>query len=188
MKIVLASTSPRRIELLKKANFDFEVISPCVDESIDKSLNPSKKVENLSFLKAKSVFERVKEGVVIGADTVVSFEDEILEKPIDLLDAKNTLKRLSGKTHLVITGITFYTKNKVITKSVVSKVKFKKLTDEIIDKYVKDYNVLDKAGSYAIQDDIVVESFEGSYSNIVGMPMEETEEILKDVLLWQGTE
>ncbi|MBR2614459.1 MAG: septum formation protein Maf [Clostridia bacterium] len=181
MKLILASTSPRRIELLKNAGFSFDIISPTCDEELDANLNPSKKVENLSFLKAKSVFDLNTDSIVIGADTVVALDNEILGKPKDTLDAIKTLSRLNGKTHFVITGFTVISKDKVITKSVVSKVKFKNLTKKEIENYAKNYNLLDKAGSYAIQDGVVVEGFEGSYSNIVGLPMESLEEILKDV-------
>lgn len=188
MKIILASTSIRRRELLSELKIDFTIKEPVCDEDLDFHTNPKEKVENLSYIKAKSVFNKEEDSLVIGADTVVVFENEIFGKPKDLEEAKKMLSTLSGKTHSVITGITFITKNKSITESVVSKVKFKNLTKNDIEEYVNHFNVLDKAGSYAIQDGQVVESFEGSYSNVVGLPMERTKEILKESELWLGIE
>ena len=186
MKIVLASTSLRRKELLKKAGIGFVIEEPVCDENNDKHKDPRKKVESLSFLKAVSVFKNNRDAIVIGADTVVVIDGKILGKPKDIAEAKEMLRLLSGRTHTVITGITVMTKDKTFTESVLSKVKFKKLNEEEIEDYVKGHGVLDKAGAYAIQDGKTVESFKGSYTNIVGLPMERTEEILKELGYGRG--
>ena len=113
MKIILASNSPRRKELLKKVNLNFEVVASNVFEDKNYNLTPQEYAKHLSFLKANNVYKKTK-GLVIGADTIICIDNEILGKPKNLEDAKKTLKKLSNKTHSVITGFTIICKDKVI--------------------------------------------------------------------------
>jgi len=174
-KLILASASPRRRELLKQIGVDFEVFSSEVDENIAIK-NPVEYVMELSCMKALWVAERITKGVVLAADTTVFHKGNILGKPVGKEDARSMLERLSGDIHEVITGITLLDKDeakKIITDHCVTKVYFKKLTKEIIDDYVATGEPMDKAGSYAIQGygAVLVEKIEGDYSNVVGLPI-----------------
>ncbi|MBQ7340467.1 MAG: septum formation protein Maf [Clostridia bacterium] len=182
MKLILASNSPRRREILTKMGIEFTVLPSFFDESKVKEKN-SEVAEFFAINKAKDVFNRLedKEGVVVlGADTIVCFENEVLGKPKDREDAKKMLKRLSGNTHKVITGYAFIGVGVEISGSEVSEVIFNDLSDEYIEKYVENANPLDKAGSYGIQDGYnLVKEYRGSFDNIVGLPSEKIGEVLK---------
>lgn len=173
-KIILASNSPRRKELLKQMGLKFKIQVSKVDEKNNNS-SPVNYVKKLSLKKTKAVAKNKKEEIIIGADTIVVLKNEIIGKPRNLKDAVIILKKLSNKTHLVITGFTILdTKtNKFISKTVKTKVTFKKLTDEEIKAYVNSCKVLDKAGAYAIQDKagIFIKEVKGDYFNIVGLPI-----------------
>ena len=173
MKIILASNSPRRKELLEKHGVNFTVKPSNVDEVIDKNLSVYENVMNLAKIKALDVFNRNPNEVVLAADTIVVFENEILGKPIDEMDAFRMLKLLSGKTHEVITGVALCSKDSQIIDYEVSKVTFNKITEEEILEYIKTKEPMDKAGSYAIQGigSKFVKSYEGEFDNIVGLPM-----------------
>lgn len=176
--LILASKSPRRQEILKKYGYDFEVLLSNVNENVE-NLSAKNTVEYLSRIKALSVYERVNENyVVIGADTVVEFDGKILGKPKTQTEAYDMLKSMSGKSHNVYTGITIVTKDKRITESVLSTVKFNNLSEEFILEYIKTGSPMDKAGAYGIQDGNIVEKYNGSYYNIVGLPIERLSEIL----------
>ena len=180
MKIILASNSPRRKELLTKAGVDFTVIPSTEDENINKNLPPIKYAETLSYLKAKSVFDKHK-NIVIGADTIVVFNDKIIGKPKDEKDAFLTLKSLSNNTHKVITAYTIISQNKLITDHEVTKVTFNNLSDNLIIDYIKKIKPYDKAGSYGIQDGYpLVKSYDGDYDNIVGLPTQKIINLLKE--------
>jgi septum formation protein len=185
-KLVLASSSPRRRELLAKICSDFEICPADADERLPKELAPCYGATLLAKRKATAVYTRYalygEEAVVLGADTVVAFDGRILGKPKDQADAKRTLRLLSGRTHEVFTGLCVVWKGGIRTASDRSLVTFRDLTDEQIDDYVASGSPMDKAGSYGIQDGVVVEGFSGSYSNIVGLPVELTEKILKEVM------
>ncbi len=181
--IILASNSPRRKELLTKAKIKFKVIVSNVDESVLLDLPAHELAKKLSYDKAKAVYD-LHGGIVIGADTIVFLDGKILGKPKDEKDAKNTLLKLSNKTHSVITGYTIISKNKTICDYEETKVVFNKLSEELINSYVETGLPLDKAGSYGIQDGFnLVKEIVGDYDNVVGLP---TSKIVKELmeLIW----
>lgn len=176
-KIVLASASPRRKELLENIGCRFSVVISDADESsVPKSLEPGMYVSQLSLLKASAAAKHVgKNALVIGADTVVESDGKILGKPKDKNDAFNMLKDMSGKTHFVYTGITVIDTDDMRALSEYEKtaVTFRELSDKEINFYINNFNVLDKAGSYGIQEyaSTFVQRIEGDYFNIVGLPV-----------------
>ena len=176
MKIILASASPRRKSLMDVLGLTYEVkISNC-EEKIDNSHNVQNIVMSLSLQKALSVSKTIDEKcIIIGADTVVSYGNEILGKPKSTTDAIKMLKLLSGKTHSVYTGFTIITTSDNIIVSDFEKtdVKFRKLSEKEIIEYVNTNDPLDKAGSYSIQGiaSSFVEKLEGDYNNVVGLPI-----------------
>lgn len=175
VKLILASASPRRSELLKMLGCEFKVIPSQIKEEVNPHLSPIQNVKNLSRLKALDVASKISNGIVIAADTDVILDEKILGKPKNKKEAKEMLKKLSGKEHQVITGITVIdVKTKTIKEgAVITKVKFRKLNQNLIEKYVKSEKVLDKAGAYAIQEkgSLLIESIKGDYFNVVGLPL-----------------
>ena len=174
--LLLASRSPRRRELLKLLDIPFTIVDiRDVEESYSSDLPPEKVPEFLSQLKAAAYSGSLLDGdILITADTVVLLEDKILGKPADLDEAKNMLQALSGKTHKVITGVTLTTKQTSVTFSSVTEVKFSRLSPIDIDFYVESFRPLDKAGAYGIQEwigAIGVESINGSFYNVMGLPV-----------------
>ena len=186
-KFVLASKSPRRRELLENIKLDFEIMESSTDESVvDKTLSPELYVRELALLKAVDVAKKYacEDVYVIGSDTVVAIDNEILGKPSDNDDAKNMLKRLSGREHYVYTGVCVVHTSDMEACAAYEKtiVKFRKLTDDEIDKYLSKDSVLDKAGAYGIQGvaGIFVEEIHGDYFNIVGLPVHKLSILLKN--------
>ena len=173
MKIILASNSPRRKELLTAHNISFEVIPSDISEVLNPNLSPVENVMSLAKQKAVDVYEKCKKQPILAADTVVVYNDEILGKPIDEHDAFRMLKLLSGKTHEVITGVAYISGNGIEASHEISKVTFREVTDEEIVEYINTKEPMDKAGSYAIQGigAKLVKSYEGEFDNIVGLPM-----------------
>ncbi|MCW1297024.1 MAG: Maf family protein [Candidatus Parvarchaeota archaeon] len=182
-KIILASSSPRRIELLKKLGIKFDVIPSRIREAEIKIRDPIKFAKELAVRKAKSVARKVKNGIVIGADTVVVLDREIIGKPKNEEDAKQILKKLSGRTHKVITALAVIdAKTKRLVCDVeITKLKFRKMSEEKIKEYVKSGEGMDKAGAYAIQGKGIsfLEKIEGSYSNVIGLPISKLVRLLK---------
>lgn len=179
--VVLASASPRRLALLSEVADDITVLPSDVDESRVTASSPRALVRELSRLKALSVAERLNGGdVVIGADTVV-YLDKLYGKPRDRADAIRMLSELNGKEHYVFTGVTVVADGGVRTFSVRSAVRFRSLAKEEIERYVDEYRPYDKAGAYAVQEGVVVGSYKGSLSNIIGLPMEKLVKVLKEV-------
>lgn len=179
--VVLASASPRRLALLSEIADDITVLPSDVDESRVTASSPRALVRELSRLKALSVAERLNVGdVVIGADTVV-YLDKLYGKPRDRADAIRMLSELNGKEHYVFTGVTVVADGGVRTFSVRSAVRFRSLAKEEIERYVDEYRPYDKAGAYAVQEGVVVGSYKGSLSNIIGLPMEKLVKVLKEV-------
>lgn len=179
--IYLASSSPRRFELLSTITKDFKVIKPTFDEqSISKKSPHYAMLEG--FYKAKSVQKSVLiTDCIIACDTIVVYKGLIYGKPKNKLDAFNTLKTLSGQTHKVISGYTIIYKEKVISKEITTEVTFNALSDSKINDYINNYNVMDKAGSYAIQDNQktnIIKSIKGSLNNVIGFPLEEIKQDL----------
>lgn len=176
-KLILASGSPRRRELLSGLGVNFEVrLLDGIDESYPKSLSGEEIAEHISRGKANVYLETIAEDeLVITADTIVYLDGEVLGKPKNEDDAIDMLRKLSGREHQVITGVTLLTKSFTKTFSSVSQVFFAKLTDEEIKHYVSHYHPTDKAGAYGIQEwigYIGVERIEGSYFNVMGLPIQ----------------
>lgn len=182
-KIILASKSPRRKWLLEQVGLDFEVIPSNFEENIEGLKFSRELIENLAYQKAKEVADRLSEGLIIGADTIVILKNNILGKPKDKEDAKRMLEMLSGKTHKVLTAVCVIDKDedKTLINSCISKVTFKKLAKEEIEAYIQTKEPMDKAGSYGIQayGSLFVEKVEGCYNNIVGLPLNLLYEMLK---------
>ena len=179
--VVLASASPRRLALLSEVADDITVLPSDVDESRVTASSPRALVRELSRLKALSVAGRLNGGdVVIGADTVV-YLDKLYGKPRDRADAIRMLSELNGKEHYVFTGVTVVADGGVRTFSVRSAVRFRSLAKEEIERYVDEYRPYDKAGAYAVQEGVVVGSYKGSLSNIIGLPIEKLVKVLKEV-------
>jgi len=174
--ILLASKSPRRSNLLKKAGFDFEIKTLEVEESYPSSLPVDEVPEFLAIKKAIGNKSLLSDGqIMITADTVVIFENEIFGKPKDASDAYNMLGKLSGNAHTVITGVCIFSVEKQVSFSDVARVSLAALSESEIKYYVDTYQPFDKAGSYAIQEWIgicKIDKIEGSYSNIMGLPMQ----------------
>ncbi|GAB6189186.1 Maf family nucleotide pyrophosphatase [Marinitoga arctica] len=171
MKLILGSGSPRRKEILSKLGIDFEIrISNTKEYSTTE--NPIEYVKELSLKKSKDI-EIFNNELLITADTVVAFNNEILGKPENEEDAYKMLKKLSGEKHLVITGITFRSLSEITTTHDITEVYFHELTDKVIYYYVNKYKPLDKAGSYGIQDfgGSFVEKINGDYYNVMGLPL-----------------
>jgi septum formation protein len=178
-KLILASTSPRRAELLAAAGLSFDVIPPDADEKWRAGESPAEYAERTAREKAKSLTGRAG-SIVLGADTVVAAEGRILGKPADADDAKAMLRLLSGKLHEVITGVCLHSTQKTVCFHVTTAVLFRDLSEEEIAAYVATGDPLDKAGAYAIQNGAaaMVRRIDGSYSNVVGLPLCEVVEAL----------
>jgi septum formation protein len=187
--IILASNSPRRVEILHRLNFDFIKKSPLfIEETFNKSdFLPELLPLVLAQKKALSISENYPDDLIIGCDTVVILDKSIFEKPSSLDDAISMCSKLSGKTHRVITGVSLNVHAKSIMCSFIDTtyVTFKVLSLNDIKQYLKLINPLDKAGGYAIQEhgDLIVDSIKGSYDNIVGFP---TEKIIKSLQIING--
>lgn len=173
--IVLASGSPRRQELLRRAGLNFTVKKPYVPEDFEKSLPAQMIPEMLAKRKAKAASKEFsKETLILAADTIVLFEKEIIGKPKDREEAIRTLKKLSGNAHQVITGVCLLYEEKEALFSVETTVFFKPLREDQILYYVDRFKPLDKAGSYGIQEWIGlvgIEKIHGDYFNVVGLPV-----------------
>ena len=192
MQIVLASQSPRRRELLDRSGFLFEVIPSDRDEIITKTI-PSEVVCELSYQKAMDVYEKLanqENYLVIGADTVVASEGEILGKPKSKQEAYDMLKKLAGKDHEVYTGVTFVYNEDVLKSHTFfecTRVTFYSMTDKEINDYIKTGDPMDKAGAYGIQGPcgIYIEKIDGDYNNVVGLPIARVYQELKELGLYE---
>lgn len=188
MKWILASASPRRRELLAELIDEFEVIPSLADENLEGDFTPETLVKALAELKAKEVALRPENAgkAVIGSDTVVAFDGEVLGKPKDAADAFRMLKLLSGKAHAVYTGVCIARMDidgyhaRVCAEK--TDVYFEELSDEWIQEYIRGGSPMDKAGAYGIQDGGLVKKIEGSYTNVVGFPVEIAQEMIKDIM------
>lgn len=173
-KIILGSNSPRRKELLKGLDIDFEIITNNIDEAYPVGMDGTGIPVFLAKKKAESY--NIKENnLIITADTIVWFNNRIYEKPADRAEAKRMLQALSGNMHQVITGVCIKTSEKTKTFHVTSNVYFSQFSDDEIDYYLEHYKPYDKAGSYGIQEwigYIGVERIEGSYYNVMGLPIQ----------------
>ena len=183
-RIILASSSPRRKELLEKIGLKFEVEPSNYKEDINSWSEPHELAREVSLKKAEAVASKHKNAIVIAADTFIVFRGKIMGKPDTEAEARKMLMTLRGKSHSVITGFTILDtdRNKVLTKSVETIIHIKNLTPEEIDAYVKSKEPLDKAGAYAIQGlgSVIVERIEGDYFNVMGLPLSALAEGLKE--------
>lgn len=188
MRIVLASNSPRRKELLHQIFDSFDVIKSDFNEEVVDEKNPEELVKVLSLKKAEAVFDKIKDDeselLVIGGDTLVYFDGQVLGKPKDEKDAYDTLKKLQGNKNEVYSAFTVILKRdyKIIKETVLSKsiVTMKTMSNEEIEEYIRTGEPMDKAGSYAIQGigSKFIDNIEGSYNSVVGLDIERLKEIL----------
>lgn len=181
-RLILASASPRRLELLGRLGCPFEVVPAEVTEHEAPDADPRHMVAHNAALKAEWVSARHTDATVLGADTTVFIDDVVLNKPADLPAARAMLRRLSGRTHTVFTGLALRraADGLKLDAGVASEVTFKTLGEDTIERYLSLVHTLDKAGGYAIQEhgDLIVAGFRGSMTNIVGLPLEETKQLL----------
>lgn len=182
-KIILASASPRRQQLMKDAGFTFEVRLKDIEEKYPHDLAIEKVPEYLSQLKAEAFREELKgDEILVTADTVVCIHNKILGKPADRTDAIRMLQELSGNRHLVITGVCVTTRTEQHSFSVLTNVFFKTLSNQEIEFYVDTCKPFDKAGAYGIQEwigYIGIERIEGSFYNVMGLPVQKLYETLR---------
>jgi septum formation protein len=174
--IYLASKSPRRKKLLKQLKLKFKCVDLHFYEKVNDDEDPVFLVKRLSIEKLNKALLKIKNGIIITADTIVVIDNQILGKPKNKIDAKRILKKLSGRTHNVYTGFSIYNSdnNKVITDFENTLVTFRQLTDSEIDDYISTDSPMDKAGAYGIQDDfgaVFIEKIDGCYYNVVGLPL-----------------
>ncbi|RXM50765.1 MULTISPECIES: Maf family protein [unclassified Chryseobacterium] len=184
MKLLLASQSPRRKELLSSLGFEFEVVKIDCEEIIPEHIKIENAAGYLAELKADAFRGLTADEVLLTADTVVAIDQQILGKPKDETDAQNMLRSLSGKTHQVYTGITIKTADKIFTETDVADVTFDEITDEEIQYYIQNYKPFDKAGSYGIQEWLgmaKIKSLTGSFYTIMGLPTHLVYKILKEI-------
>lgn len=176
LPIYLASKSPRRRKLLKQLNLNFKTFSVDLYEEVFDGEHPIKTVKRLAQHKLDSAKEKVKEGIIITADTIVVLNKQIIGKPKNKKDAAKLLSKLSGKTHFVYTGFTIYNSKtgRTITDYERTTVTFRELTKQEIEDYIQTGSPMDKAGAYGIQDDfgaVFVKKINGCYYNVVGLPL-----------------
>ncbi|HNC23922.1 MAG TPA: Maf family protein [Opitutaceae bacterium] len=181
-RLILASASPRRRELLAGLGVTFDVVVADVTEHEHPEAEPRSMVAHNAALKADWVAARHPDAWVLGADTTVFIDQRVLNKPRDLAEARAMLKQLSGRTHTVFTGVALRHRatGAVEDHGVTSLVTFKPFDDTVIDAYFRVVNPLDKAGAYGIQEglELIIAGWEGSFTNIMGLPMEATKQIL----------
>lgn len=183
-KIILASNSPRRKEILTNVGIDFTVMGSDIDEVVREGESPESVVMALAFEKAIDIASRVEDNsIIVAADTIV-YKNTILGKPSDDKDAYKMIKSLSGSSHEVYTGFTILRANTnlKITDYVKTSVVFKELDDETINRYIETKEPMGKAGAYAIQGygSTLIESIVGDYFNVVGLPISRVSEVLKE--------
>ena len=193
MEIILASASPRRKEILQNTKLKFEIQKSDIEEVILENESPESMVVRLEYEKAYDVAQKNKDKLVIGADTIVALDNEVLGKPKDKEEAYQMIKKLSNKTHKVITGISLIniSHGMVVNDYVVSLVTFKDLSEDSIKDYINTNESLDKAGAYGIQGygALLVDNIQGDYFNIVGLPISRLSDLLKnhfDINLFYG--
>ncbi len=182
MKVILASQSPRRRELLSLMGIPFEVIVRGVNEDFPRQLDPIGVVRHIAEKKAMVFNGKVADELVIAADTIVTVDGQILGKPKDRAEAVRMLTRLSGRKHEVITAVTLLYNGRILTFHEVTAVYFRVLTQGEIDYYVDRYHPFDKAGAYGIQEwigAVAIEQIVGSYTNVVGLPTQQLYHVLR---------
>ena len=181
-RLILASNSPRRIVLLKSLGYHFYIVSHYIEECIHGKVSPTELVLHLAFLKASDVARRVCNAIIISSDTIVVHKKSILGKPKDVNDAKRTLSILSNSEHDVISGVCVMElpSRKKMLRIEQTHIRMRTINDEEIDRYILTGEPMDKAGAYAIQGEgrKFIEKIDGSFSNVVGLPLELLQEML----------
>lgn len=192
-RLILASGSPRRRELLNQIGVQFDVSPADIDESCRQHESPQEYVQRMAYEKAEVIADRYDKRPVLGADTSVVCNNQILGKPSSAEQAVAMLRQLSGQQHQVLTGVCLIGPNQVSrseTLVVTTQVQFRYLSDDEISNYVATEEPMDKAGSYGIQGfgAVLVESISGSYSNVVGLPLNETADLLRknNISIWHS--
>lgn len=182
-KLILASASPRRKELLQELGLTFDVVCSECDEFFDTGIPVEEAIKKIAYTKAKAIFDKHQEAIVIGADTMVYYQGNALGKPNNQEEAIAMLRLLSGNTHEVISGVAILSKDKVELFHEVTEVKFYELDNEFISWYISSGESYDKAGAYGIQGKgkLLVESIKGDYFNIVGLPIAKVYRYLKKI-------
>lgn len=182
-KLILASASPRRQQLLTQVGVPFTIEPADIDERTTPGEAPRDYVLRMAYEKAQHVSWQRPTAFILGADTIVTIDDEILGKPKDLAEARRMLRGLSGRTHTVMTGLALlhYDRGVVQQDTVSTAVRFRRLSEPDIETYVATAKPLDKAGAYAIQDSAraFVEAFDGCYTNVVGLPVQRTIDLMR---------
>ena len=182
LRLILASASPRRKELLASLGVAFEIIPAEVTEHESPDADPREMVRHNAALKADWVAARHPDATIIGADTTVFIDRTVLNKPRDLAEARAMLRLLRGRTHTVFTGLAIRRQRDglKLDQGVASEVTFKAFDEATLDLYLSRVHTLDKAGGYAIQDhgELIIAGFTGSHTNIVGLPLEEMKQLL----------
>jgi septum formation protein len=182
-KLILASASPRRQQLLTQAGVPFTIEPADIDERTTPGEAPRDYVLRMAYEKAQHVSWQRPIAFVLGADTIVTIDDEILGKPKDLAEARRMLRGLSSRTHTVMTGLALLHHDRGVVQqdTVSTAVRFRRLSEHDIETYVATAKPLDKAGAYAIQDSAraFVEAFDGCYTNVVGLPVQRTVDLMR---------
>ncbi|WP_035603209.1 Maf family protein [Haloferula sp. BvORR071] len=182
MHLILASASPRRQQLLAEAGVEFEVVVSPAEEIHDASIPLVNLCEQNAELKARAVAEQHPKATVIGADTLVWIEGEPLGKPKSLNESREMLRKLSGRAHTVCTGVCIFDSiDRVNRFHDLTLVRFKEFDESVIEEYIQTVDTLDKAGAYGIQErgDLLVESIEGAFDNVMGLPVSKVIEALR---------
>lgn len=181
-QLILASSSPRRRELLAQIIPDFLIV-PSDFAEVQAGASAAETALAFAEGKARDVFSRYPQNIVLGADTVVALDGRQLGKPVSKEDAARMLRALSGRTHAVYTGVCLLSCDYFLHDVVKTLVTFRVLTEETIRSYIRSGSPMDKAGAYGIQDGMLVSSYSGSYTNVVGLPVERVRSMLKEVHL-----
>ncbi len=186
--LILASTSPRRAELLRQLPVEFRVVPSDADEVMHEHLSPLEICQLNAHRKTRAVAKKIPDDLVLGADTLVFLDGEMMGKPRDQADARRMLKRLQGRTHQVVTGVCLMhlRTHRERIFAVSTDVLFRSFTDATITDYLAAVNTLDKAGAYAIQEhgEWIVSEISGSFSNVVGLPLER---LATELQLWAAS-
>ena len=184
-KIILASQSPRRAEILRMIGVNFKVDSSNINEEMNQKIEQNEIVMNISKAKAEKISQKYPNNIIIGADTIVVYNEKIFGKPKDKNESRKMLKALSGNCHKVITGVTIMNKKLGVLKtfSETTKVFVKKIPRNQIEFYVNNYNTLDKAGSYGIQEwfSVWIKKINGCYYNVMGLPVSKLHKHLAEI-------
>lgn len=172
-EIILASASPRRREIMNRLNIPYKVIISNLTEKLNDSLPLEEKIMDLARQKAEAVFKDHQDALVIGADTIVELDGEIIGKPHNTSEARDMIRKLSGRTHRVVTAVAMISDEEIWTTADTAYVTFEKIDDEEIEKYIMTREPYDKAGGYAVQGwaSVFISHIDGSYYTIMGFPL-----------------